>query len=41
LIQQNAVEVDQSPIRDGDAELAVGKYVIRVGKKRFLKVAAK
>jgi tyrosyl-tRNA synthetase len=38
LIQQNAVEVDQAQIRDGDAELAPGSYIIRVGKKRFVKV---
>ncbi|OGW40522.1 MAG: tyrosine--tRNA ligase [Nitrospirae bacterium GWD2_57_9] len=41
LIQQNAVEVDQSPVKDGDAELAPGTYTIRVGKKRFVKVSAK
>jgi tyrosyl-tRNA synthetase len=39
LIQQNAVEVDQQPIKDVDAELfSSGKYIIRVGKKRFVKV---
>jgi tyrosyl-tRNA synthetase len=41
LIQQNAVEVDQLPIKDGDAELTPGTYVIRVGKKRFVKIASK
>jgi len=41
LIQQNAVEVDQKPIKDGDAELASGAYIIRVGKKRFIKAVPK
>jgi len=40
LNQQGVVEIDQQPIKDGDAHLCVdGQYVIRVGKKRFLKVA--
>ncbi len=38
LIQQNAVEVNQQPIRDTDAELSAGTYTIRVGKKRVVKV---
>ncbi|HSN23017.1 MAG TPA: S4 domain-containing protein, partial [Methylomicrobium sp.] len=41
LIQQNAVEVDQSPVKDSDAELSLGTYVLRVGKKRFVKVVPK
>jgi tyrosyl-tRNA synthetase len=42
LIQQNAVEVDQKPVKDADAELAAsGTYVIRVGKKRFVRVVPK
>lgn len=41
LIQQGAVEVDQKPIGDIDAELAAREYVIRVGKKRFVKVLPK
>lgn len=42
LIQQGAVEVDQNPIKDVDAELtASGTYILRVGKKRFVKVVSK
>jgi tyrosyl-tRNA synthetase len=42
LIQQGAVEVDQTPVKDLDAELSSnGKYILRVGKKRFVQVAAK
>lgn len=42
LIQQNAVEVDQKPINDVDAELSSsGRYILRVGKKRFVKVVGK
>ena len=42
LILQNAVEVDQKPVQDVDAELAeTGTYVLRVGKKRFVKVIPK
>jgi tyrosyl-tRNA synthetase len=42
LILQNAVEVDQKPVKDADAELAAsGTYVLRVGKKRFVKVVPK
>ena len=42
LIQQNAVEVDQKPIKDADAELSFsGTYILRVGKKRFVKVIPK
>jgi tyrosyl-tRNA synthetase len=39
LIQQGAVEVNEKPIKDIDAELPVsGEYILRVGKKRFIKV---
>ena len=42
LIQQGAVEVNENPVRDIDAELpASGEYILRVGKKRFVKVSAK
>jgi tyrosyl-tRNA synthetase len=42
LIQQGAVEVNEQPVKDIDAELAVsGEYILRVGKKRFVKVIAK
>jgi tyrosyl-tRNA synthetase len=39
LIQQNAVEVDEAPVKDIDAELSAGEYILRVGKKRFVKIA--
>ncbi len=39
LIEQNAVEVDQKAAKDVDAELsASATYILRVGKKRFVKV---
>jgi tyrosyl-tRNA synthetase len=39
LLQQGAVEVNGVPIKDIDAELqASGEYILRVGKKRFVKV---
>jgi tyrosyl-tRNA synthetase len=41
LIQQGAVEVNETPFKDIDAELPAGEYVLRVGKKRFVKVAPK
>jgi tyrosyl-tRNA synthetase len=42
LIQQGAVEVDGTPIIDIDAELqASGEYTLKVGKKRFVRVAPK
>ncbi|MGC1454168.1 MAG: tyrosine--tRNA ligase [Nitrospirota bacterium] len=42
LIQQGAVEVNEQPIKDIDAELpASGEYVVRVGKKRFVRVRPK
>jgi tyrosyl-tRNA synthetase len=42
LIQQGAVEVNEKPVKDIDAELpASGEYILRVGKKRFVKVRPK
>ncbi len=42
LIQQGAVEVDQKPVTDVDAKLfSGGAYILRVGKKRFVKVVPK
>lgn len=41
LIQQGAVEVNEETVRDIDAELGPGAFTIRVGKKRFVRVAAK
>jgi len=42
LIQQNAVEVNEKPVKDADAELSSsGTYILRVGKKRFVKVIPK
>jgi tyrosyl-tRNA synthetase len=42
LIQQGAVEVNETPVKDIDAELqAGGEYILRVGKKRFVRVIAK
>ena len=42
LIQQGAVEVNEAPIKDIDAELpSTGEYILRVGKKRFVRVVAK
>ena len=41
LIQQGAVEVNEQPIKDIDAELSAGEYILRVGKKRFVKVVPK
>jgi tyrosyl-tRNA synthetase len=39
LIHQNAIEVNQKPVKEVDAELSsTGEYIIRVGKKRFMKV---
>ena len=39
LIQQGAVEVNESPVRETDMELPAGEYVLKVGKKRFVRVA--
>jgi tyrosyl-tRNA synthetase len=42
LIQQGAVELNEKPVKDIDAELlASGEYILRVGKKRFIKVRPK
>jgi tyrosyl-tRNA synthetase len=42
LIQQGGVEVDQKPLKDVDAELsASASFILRVGKKRFVKVVPK
>jgi tyrosyl-tRNA synthetase len=42
LIQQGAVEVNEVPIKDIDAELpSTGEHILRVGKKRFVRVVAK
>jgi tyrosyl-tRNA synthetase len=42
LIQQGAVEVNEALVKDIDAELpAIGEYILRVGKKRFVRVVAK
>ncbi len=40
LIQQGAVEMNESPVREIDMELPAGEYVLKVGKKRFVRVAA-
>jgi tyrosyl-tRNA synthetase len=40
LIQQGAVEMNESPVREIDLELPAGEYVLKVGKKRFVRVAA-
>lgn len=42
LIQQGAVEVDQKPVKDMDAEYpSSAPFILRVGKKRFLKIRPK
>jgi tyrosyl-tRNA synthetase len=42
LIQQGAVEVNEKPVKDTDAELpASGEYILRVGKKRFVRIVPK
>jgi tyrosyl-tRNA synthetase len=41
LIQQGAVEVNQTPVKDVDSELSLSENIIRVGKKRFVKVVPK
>ncbi len=42
LIQQGAVEVNETPVKDIDAELqASGEHILRIGKKRFVKVVPK
>jgi tyrosyl-tRNA synthetase len=42
LIQQGGVEVDQKPVKDVDAAFPAGvPFILRVGKKRFVKVVPK
>ena len=42
MIQQGAVEVNEQPIKDIHAEFSSdGEYILRVGKKRFVKVVPK
>jgi tyrosyl-tRNA synthetase len=42
LIQQGAVEVDETPVKDIDAELSGShKHILRVGKKRFVRIVPK
>jgi tyrosyl-tRNA synthetase len=42
LIQQGAVEVNEVPVKDIDEELFdTGEYILRVGKKRFVRVKPK
>lgn len=38
LIGQKALSIDDAPCTDGATPLAAGSYVIRLGKKRFLKL---
>ncbi|HTG01122.1 MAG TPA: tyrosine--tRNA ligase [Nitrospirota bacterium] len=41
LIQQGAVEVNEIPVSDVDMAYDPGDYILRVGKKRFVKIAPK
>jgi len=41
LIQQGAVEVNQTPVKDVDSELSPSEHVVKVGKKRFVKIVPK
>jgi tyrosyl-tRNA synthetase len=42
LIQQGAVEVNEKPVKDSDAELPPsGEHILRVGKKRFVRIVPK
>jgi tyrosyl-tRNA synthetase len=41
LVQQGAVELDEQPVKDIDAEFPAGEYVLRVGKKRFVRITPK
>jgi len=42
LIQQGGVEVDQKPVKDVAAVFPAGvPFILRVGKKRFVKVVPK
>ena len=40
-IKQNAVSIDQKKISDEKLNLAIGEYILQVGKKRFAKVKVK
>jgi tyrosyl-tRNA synthetase len=39
LVQQKAVQIDGEPVRDPTLYLGPGSYLIRVGKRRFARVA--
>jgi tyrosyl-tRNA synthetase len=41
LIQQGAVDVNEAPEKNVDVELSAGEYVLRVGKKRFVRIVPK
>jgi len=41
LIQQGAVEVNETSISEINHELTEGEYILKVGKKRFVRVVAK
>lgn len=41
LIQQCGVEVDRKPLVDIDNELSEREYIIRVGRKRFIRTVSK
>jgi tyrosyl-tRNA synthetase len=41
LIQQGAVEVNEAPAGSLDMELEKREYIVRVGKKRFVRVVPK
>jgi tyrosyl-tRNA synthetase len=41
MIQQGAVEVNEKPVKDLDKEYDSDEYVLKVGKKRFVKVKPK
>jgi tyrosyl-tRNA synthetase len=38
LIKQNAVKINNEVVKNSDTKLNKGEYIIKVGKKRFLKV---
>ncbi len=38
LVKQGALTVDGEKLHDGEAELPAGEYVIKLGKRRFLKL---
>jgi tyrosyl-tRNA synthetase len=42
LIQQGGVEVDQKPVKDVEAAFSADMpFILRVGKKRFVKIVPK